>query len=65
MRIYISKQEGILIQQILSHELMTILTLNQIVDTKNSKRCDSLDTIIERIEMCLQKQKSGYNRKEK
>lgn len=67
MRLYISKEEGLLLQQLLSEELVTASKLHNFLWTdraaiyRKNKACD----LYYKIESCLQKQKTGYNRKEK
>lgn len=67
MRMYISKQEGLFIQGILLGELQKALDLvsHDMNKPPVSNRIYNLETIIGRIEGCLQKQKTGYNRKER
>lgn len=67
MRMYISKQEGQFIQGILLTELQKALdlTLKDILKPGVSGRIYALETLIGRIEDCLLKQKTGYNRKER
>lgn len=67
MRMYISKQEGLLIQGILLDELQkeSDLVSHDMNRPLISSRIYYLETLIGRIEGCLQKQKTGYNRKEK
>lgn len=67
MRMYISKQEGLLIQGILMDELQKSLDLvsHDMNRPPVSSRIYYLEGLIGRIEGCLQKQKTGYNRKEK
>lgn len=57
MRLYLSKEEAEIIRGLLIDEVLT--TLNFAVNTNIHER------LLNRIEDCLQKQKSGYNRKEK
>lgn len=67
MRLYISKQEGLLIQGILLEELQKALdlSLKDMFKLGVSGRIYTLETLIGRIEGCLLKQKTGYNRKER
>lgn len=57
MRLYLSKEETEIIRGLLINEILT--TLNFAVNTNIHER------LLNRIEDCLYKQKSGYNRKEK
>ena len=57
MRLYLSKKEAEIIRELLIDEILT--TFNFAVNTNIHER------LLNRIEDCLQKQKSGYNRKEK
>ena len=67
MRLYLSKEEGIMLQQLLSGEIMKIPTLpiHLITDKAVLNRIHRVNVIHARIEDCLTKQKSGYNRKDK
>lgn len=57
MRLYISKDEAEFLSGLLIYEVYKRIELN--VNTDKQER------LINRIEECLQRQKSGYNRKEK
>lgn len=57
MRLYLSKEEAEFISGLLIYEVYKRIELN--ANTYKQER------LINRIEDCLQKQKSGYNRKEK
>lgn len=57
MRLYLSKEEAEYISGLLMYEVYKRIELN--VDTFKQER------LLNRIEDCLQKQKSGYNRKER
>lgn len=57
MRLYLSKEEAEIARGLLIDEIYKRIELN--VDTYKQER------LINRIEDCLQKQKSGYNRKER
>lgn len=57
MRLYLSKEEAEYISGLLMYEVYKRIEFN-----KNTYKQERL---INRIENCLQKQKSGYNRKEK
>ena len=57
MRLYLSKEETEIIRGLLINEILT--THNFAVNTNIHER------LLNRIEDCLYKQKSGYNRKEK
>lgn len=67
MRLYLSKDEGILLQSIISHELQSLIEHPFVMSSIFSvdKRIDMLYSMCYRIENCLKLQKSGYNRKEK
>lgn len=57
MRLYLSKEEAEFISGLLIYEVYKRIELN--VNTYKQER------LINRIDDCLQKQKSGYNRKDK
>lgn len=57
MRLYLSKEEAEIISGLLIYEVYKRIELNA-----NTNRHERL---LNRIDDCLQKQKSGYNRKEK
>lgn len=67
MRLYLSKEDGIMLQQLLSEELMKISKMPALLITDSAviSHVNRANIILDRIEDCLQKQKSGYNRKEK
>lgn len=67
MRLYLSKEEGILLQYLLLDEIMNILNLSGHleVDTVTKDRERKANDLFARIDECLWKQKSGYNRKDK
>lgn len=57
MRLYLSKEEAEIARELLIDEILKSYVLG--VDTSTHER------LLTRIDGCLQKQKSGYNRKEK
>ena len=67
MRLYLSKDEGILLKSIISQEIqcLTEMPFDINVHAGIDERIYMLDTIYDRIEECLCLQKTGYNRKEK
>lgn len=67
MRLYLSKEEGIALTLLLKHEIMLISDLpkEQISERRTINYMNMCMALNERIKDCLNKQKSGYNRKEK
>lgn len=57
MRLYISKEEAEFLSGLLIYEVYKRIELNA--------NTDKQERLLNRIEECLQRQKSGYNRKEK
>lgn len=67
MRLYLSKEEAIMLQNLLTQRLMEIMEFPSYMRGEQilKRYMDRANIIANRIEDCLQKQKSGYNRKEK
>ena len=67
MRLYLSKEEGIALSMLLMNELMSIASLpdEQFSELSTKDYTNMCMALNERIEDCLIKQKSGYNRKDK
>lgn len=67
MRLYLSKEEAYAIQYCLFNEIHTLseLPIYELTKSPIDEKMSVLNRIIGRIEMCLNLQKSGYNRKEK